>query len=66
VMSCDPIEPPALIGLKNPGAGIAQRNDSKASASHEQAEVLACLEKKLGTIVGWSQTRVHHRPNPHP
>jgi hypothetical protein len=49
------IEPPALVGLKDPGAGIAQRNDSKAGESQEQAEVLAKPEKGSGAIAEWPQ-----------
>jgi len=59
-MSQEPIEPPALIGLKNPGAGIVQCNATQAHQSQEEAEVLAHLEKKLAALVGWPQSRNHH------
>jgi hypothetical protein len=47
-----PIEPPALIGLKDAGAAIVQRNVTKAHEGQKQEEVLANLEKKPGAPVG--------------
>lgn len=65
-MFSDPIEPPALIGLKNPGAGVAQRNYCQASERQKQAEGLAKLEKKSDTIAGWQRMRVPRGRNLHP